>query len=54
MKETERDTHKTAYLVLGFKSIRAAVISLQFVCAVLTRSAVPGCLGVTGGKGVKE
>lgn len=35
---------KTAYLVLGFKSIRAGIISLQFVDAVLTRSVVPGCL----------
>lgn len=50
----ERNTHKTAYLVSGFKSMRARIISLQFVCAVLTRSAVPGCLGVTGGKRVKE
>lgn len=40
----KKNKKKTAYLVLGFKSIRAGIISLQFVFAVLTRSVVPGCL----------
>lgn len=46
---TERETHtKQLIWFSGFKSMRARIISLQFVCAVLTRSAVPGCLGCDG------
>lgn len=51
----KEETHTKSVSVVGdLKALELELFPFNLFVLVLTRSAVPGCLSVTGGKRVKE